>query len=103
MGDKRSFPRRQPLPHSLMRTVFDDGMYLVALVTPVLTIPQLLLIWLQHQTAGVSIVTWGSYAAMSGVWLIYGILHRQRPLIVSQACLFVLDFGVVLGIFIFQR
>ena len=89
--------------HSTGRIFFDDGMYLVALITPVLTVPQLLLIYVQHQTSGVSVLTWGAYAAMSGIWLIYGLLHRQKPLILSQVCLFVLDFGVVLGIFIFQR
>lgn len=86
-----------------MRVWFDDAMYGIALVTPILTIPQLALIWLNHQTAGVSLLTWGSYAVMSGVWLIYGLLHQQKPLILSQACLFVLDFGVVLGVFLFQR
>lgn len=84
------------------RLVFDDGMYIVALVTPVMTLPQLFLIWAQRQTAGVSIVTWGAFAAMSGVWLIYGLLHRQKPLVLSQACLFVVDFAVVLGVAIFR-
>lgn len=85
-----------------VRVVFDDGMYLVALVTPILTIPQLLTIWIQRQTGGVSLLTWGAYAAMSGVWLIYGLLHRQKPLVVSQACLFVIDLAVVLGITLFR-
>ncbi len=87
---------------SMVRTFFDDGMYLMALVTPLLTIPQLLTIWTQHQTGGVSQLTWGAYAVMSGVWLIYGLLQRQKPLILSQACLFVVDMAIVLGIFIFR-
>jgi len=84
------------------RIVFDNGMYLVALITPILTIPQLLTIWVQHQAGGVSQLTWAAYAVMSGVWLIYGLLQRQKPLVLSQACLFVVDFAVVLGISIFR-
>ena len=87
----------------VIRIAFDDSMYLIALVTPILTIPQLLLVWMQRETAGVSLITWGSYAAMSGVWLIYGILHKQKQLVLSQVLLFVLGFGVVLGVSIFQR
>lgn len=87
---------------TVTRIVFDDGMYLVALVTPILTIPQLLTVWMQHQIGGVSQLTWGAYTAMSGVWLIYGLLQRQKPLILSQACLFVVDFAIVLGISIFR-
>jgi len=84
------------------RTLFDDGMYLMALITPIMTIPQLLTIWAQHQTGGVSQLTWAAYAAMSGIWLIYGLLQRQKPLVLSQACLFVVDFAIVLGISIFR-
>jgi len=97
MGQKRVVASR-----SLTRTLFDDGMYAVALVTPVLTLPQLVLIWTNRQTAGVSLVTWAAYTVMSGVWLIYGLLQRQKPLILSQACLFVVDFAVVLGVVIFR-
>ncbi len=86
-----------------VRVAFDNGMYLVALVTPMLTIPQLLIVWTQRRIDGVSILTWGAYAAMSGVWLIYGLLNKQRQLILSQTCLFILDFGVVLGIFVFRQ
>ena len=87
---------------TIARTVFDDGMYVVALVTPAPTLPQVFLIWSTRQVAGVSLLTWAAYTTMSGIWLIYGLLQLQKPLILSQACLLVVDFAVVLGVAIFH-
>ncbi|HXR49979.1 MAG TPA: hypothetical protein VN778_03050 [Verrucomicrobiae bacterium] len=97
VGAKRVIANR-----TLSRVIFDDGMYVVALVTPVLTLPQVFLIWSGRQTAGVSLPTWAAYTTMSGVWLIYGILQHQKPLVISQVCLFVVDFAIVLGIALFR-
>lgn len=102
MTKRSKKPSLTVVHRTVSRAVFDDGMYIVALVTPILTIPQLLTIWVQHQTGGVSQLTWGAYAVMSGIWLIYGLLQHQKPLVLSQACLFVVDFAVVLGIAIFR-
>jgi len=84
------------------RSTFDVGMYLVALVTPLLTVPQLVIIWSSHQTQGISVITWGAYAAASGLWLIYALLRKQKQLIVTQLLLFILDFAVVLGVYIYR-
>jgi len=78
-------------------------MYFVALATPLLTVPQLVLVWSNRQTTGVSILTWGAYAAASGLWLIYALLRKQKQLVVTQALLFVLDFAVVLGVYIYHQ
>lgn len=96
-------PKKQNGLASETRTLFDGSMYFVALLTPALTVPQLLLIWLDHKTDGVSSLTWGAYAVASGLWLIYALVRRQRQLILSQVLLFVLDFAVVVGIFAFRR
>jgi uncharacterized protein with PQ loop repeat len=86
----------------MARTMFDDGMYAVALVSPVLTLPQVLLIWNQHQTAGVSLFTWSAYTVLSVIWLVYGVLQKQKPLILSQGFALVVDVVVVLGLLIFR-
>lgn len=85
-----------------MHAVFDDGMYIVALATPLLTVPQLLVVWTERQTAGVSLLTWVAYTVASGIWLVYGLVQHQKPIIIAQASIFVIDLGVVLGVCIFR-
>ena len=85
------------------RKAFDDAMYVVALVSPALTLPQVVLIWTQHQATGVSFITWLAYTLLSAIWLVYGFLQCQKPLILSQLCLLAVDSGVVLGLLIFRR
>jgi len=85
-----------------LNTAFDNAMYVVALATPLLTVPQLLVVWLEHKTAGVSLVTWVAYTVASGIWLVYGLVKGQKPIIIAQACIFVIDLGVICGVFIFR-
>lgn len=92
---KRRTARRA---HLSIRTIFEDGMYGVALVAPIITIPQLLLIWTEHKTAGVSLITWTAFTVLSGIWLIYGMVEKQKPMILTQSFLFVIDMGVVIGV-----
>ena len=98
--------KRKTLPvaihHTLSRTIFDDGMYVVAIVSPAMTIPQALLIWTHHQTAGLSLPTWIAYTFVSIAWLTYGVLRKQSALTLSQACTFAIDVGVVVGILTFR-
>lgn len=78
--------------------LFDHLMYGIALIAPVMTLPQLYQVWVFRQTKGVSLLTWGAYAIVSGLWLAYGIHHKDKPLILTQCLLLLLDTGIVLGV-----
>lgn len=88
--------------HSAKARVMDDLMYVVALIAPIMTIPQLLQIWTQKSTQGVSITTWGAYALVSGLWLIYGIVHKEKPFILTQFLLLILDSLIVIGVLFYK-
>src|SRR5688572_14223649 len=46
----------------------------VAIVEPAMTLPQIYEIWVKHESAGVSALTWGLYISAGFVWLLYGLL-----------------------------
>jgi uncharacterized protein with PQ loop repeat len=75
-------------------------MYFVGIIAPIMTLPQLWEIWVNHQTAGVSMATWIAYAIVSGIWATYGVIHRDKPIIFTQTLLFILGLLVVVGIWI---
>ena len=84
--------------HSTAGKLFDKTMYAIALIAPIMTIPQLLQVWVQRQTQGVSLDTWGAYAFVSGLWFVYGILHKDKIIILANILLLVLDSTIVIGV-----
>ena len=75
-------------------------MIVFAIMEPLATIPQIIEIWFRHNTAGVSLVTWIFYSLTSGVWLAYGIIKKDRPLIASGALWSASQAVVVLGLLV---
>ena len=83
--------------------VFNDLMYGVALFGPILTVPQFIEVLVMRHVDGVSLVTWAAYAVASLLWLAYGIIHKQKPIILSQSLLFVLDVAITAGVLIYRK
>ncbi len=98
----RNHSGKKDSKHSAKAKIMDDLMYVVALIAPVMTIPQLLQIWNHKGTQGVSLLTWGSYASVSGLWLIYGIVHKEKPFILTQFLLLILDSLIVIGVLFYK-
>lgn len=83
--------------HTDLVRFFDKTMYGIALIAPVMTIPQLYQVWILKQTQGVSLLTWGSYAGVSALWFAYGMLHKDKPLMLTQFLLLLLDGAIFVG------
>lgn len=81
--------------------LMDKLMYVIALIAPVMTIPQLVGV-MNHHVAGVSLATWGAYAFVSALWLLYGILHKDKPLILTQFLLLILDGAIVIFVLLYS-
>lgn len=73
----------------------------MSVVTMVMTVPQVLAIWVGHSAGGVSLASWLAYLAGACLWLAYGIEKRDRT--IWMACLgwIVLDAAIVLGILVY--
>ncbi len=79
------------------RHLFDQFMYLVGLFAPLMTVPQIVKIWYYQDADGVSWLSWGGYMVGSLFWFIYGIIHKEKPLIVCNGVAALLQFAVVIG------
>jgi MtN3 and saliva related transmembrane protein len=71
--------------------------FLAAIATPIMTLPQVYQIWVLHQK-GASAVTWVSYVFIAFIWLYYGIENRDKPIIIMQSLCIVVYSAVVLGL-----
>ena len=79
-----------------------DKLVIVAVVGgPAFTVPQAYEVWFQ-ECQGVSVWSWGAYLVIAVIWLLYGLKHREKPIILSQLLWILLDSAVVLGIILKQ-
>ncbi|MBD3354842.1 hypothetical protein GF361_02565 [Candidatus Woesearchaeota archaeon] len=79
----------------------DKFVYVVGVLTPLFTLPQVLKIWMNKSAENISIFTWVPYLLFAFIWLWYGIIHREKPIIFLNLGLVIVDSLVVLGIMIY--
>ncbi len=74
--------------------------YASGILLPILTIPQAYTVLILKQTEGVSIVTWVFYLFSSSLFAIFGIIHKERLLIVTYVPFVIVELLIVIGIII---
>lgn len=79
----------------------DKAVYISAFFGPIMLVPQLLKIWQEKNAAGVSLLTWISYLAGAVFWLFYGLVHKEKPIIVANISFGILTLLIVVGILIY--
>ena len=63
----------------------------------IMTMPQVLKIWLNKDASGVSFLSWLSYSILGALWIFYGILHKDRRIIIVYSGFVILNTLVVIG------
>ncbi len=82
---KRIHKKHEKYPHpDKFKRNYDKLMYAVAIICPLITLPQLLKIWVYQDATGVSALSWLGFSIISVLWMYYGILHKEKPLIVMN-------------------
>lgn len=76
--------------------------YPMAVIAPIMTLPQLSEIWIKRHVAGVSVITWLAYGLGAGLWAIYGIVHKEKPIILINIILLVLQLSIVAGVLVLR-
>jgi uncharacterized protein with PQ loop repeat len=73
----------------------------MSIFTMLMTIPQVLTIWVGHQAAGVSIFTWSAYLVSAILWLWFGIQKGDKNIYLPCIGWILLDIAVILGVVIY--
>ena len=94
--------RVEPYPaHSLALRMLDSIIYLVGVIGPLFTLPQLYEIFVLHNASGVSPLTWGGYALLDIPWILYGIVHHERPITITYTLWLIFNGAVFVGAVIY--
>ncbi len=73
----------------------------VSILSLVFTLDQVRIIWVEHNASGVSFLSWVFYTASASVWLCYGLLHRDKVIMITNCAWVLFSLFIVIGIAIY--
>jgi uncharacterized protein with PQ loop repeat len=91
-----SFSIRSLLNHAKTKRTVDIMAYVVGVGGNIAVIPQIIKAW-QSNAPGLAVSTWLLFVGIGGIWLVYAIQHKQKPLIVAQTVGILCNLAVVAG------
>lgn len=71
---------------------------ILSVFTMVMTVPQVWSVWVEANTSGVSLLSWGAYLVSAVLWFFYGLRKRDRTIWVACIGWVLLDAAVVAGV-----
>ena len=63
-----------------------------------MTVPQVLTIWVERDAGGVSLVSWISYLVAACLWFVYGLQKRDKTIHLACVGWALLDAAIVIGV-----
>jgi MtN3 and saliva related transmembrane protein len=81
---------------------FDSLMLIVSVAAPLSLLPQVIQLFENKNAAGLSLITWVLLGSVNILWTIYGFIHKERPIIVANLLMGLLDFVVAFEIILYR-
>lgn len=86
----------------MIKTAFDVLIYPIAILAPLALLPQVMLLYATRDASGLSLPTWVLLACINVIWIGYGVVHKEKPVVVNSLILVVLNSSVAVGILLFR-
>lgn len=105
LGQRHKYERRQGLKQQRRSPyiVFLDKLtFVVGVVGPFTVLPQIYSIFSTHSAAGVSLATWLLIFIVTFPWILYGMAHKEKSIIVSFILWEVMNLAVVIGVLLYR-
>ena len=74
----------------------------VSVATMVMTVPQVLSIWVGRDAGAVSLVAWASYLFSACLWFVYGLRKKDKTIYLACMGWIILDAAVVIGVIVYS-
>jgi uncharacterized protein with PQ loop repeat len=99
---KRIHVKHQEYPHpNKWVKLLDRVVLCLATIGPLFELPQLFKIYSEKSAQGVSLLTWAFFVLFAIPWVIYGIVHKEKPIIVAYSLWILIDTAIVIGILMY--
>ena len=87
---------------SVLKTALDILMYPVAVVAPLALVPQVWQLYATHNASSISMPTWAILVFFNMLWIFYGWVHRDKPIIITNIMFGFFNFLVALGVILYR-
>ena len=74
---------------------------MMSIFTMFMTVPQVWTIWVGHQAAGVSVLSWSAYLLSAVLWFWYGLMKRDKNIYLPCIGWIGLDAAVIAGVLVY--
>ena len=74
----------------------------LSVFTMLMTVPQVLTIWIGHNAGGVSLFSWSSYLLSALLWFVYGVQKGDKTIYLACVGWVVLDIAIVAGAIVYR-
>jgi uncharacterized protein with PQ loop repeat len=90
-------PARPAAHTSISEAVLRKALAAMSVLTIVMTLPQVWIVWVDQQAAGVSVLSWSAYLASALLWFWHGL--RQRDMNIYLPCIawIAADGAIIIG------
>jgi len=72
----------------------------LSVFTMLMTVPQVLTIWIEHNAGGVSLISWVSYLIGACLWFVYGLQKNDKTIYLACVGWVLLDVAIVIGVIV---
>lgn len=105
LGMRHKYERRQiksKKPKSKYIVFLDKLTFVVGVIGPFTVLPQIYTIYTTKSAAGVSLATWALIFIVTFPWILYGIAHKEKSIIVSFILWEIMNLLVVIGVLLYK-
>lgn len=78
-------------------------MWITGFIGPLSTLPQVYLIYVHENASSISLFSWILYLITGLISLMYSLVHRIKPLAVTNTLWIVVDTFVIIGVFLYGK
>jgi len=96
MGAVEPYPAR-----TFGRRFLDVTVYAAGILGPVMSLPQVILVYVGQDVAGISVISWLGWAILDIPFIIYGFAHKERPIIITYTLWMLINLSVAIGAVIY--
>jgi uncharacterized protein with PQ loop repeat len=95
-------PVHAHIPHRRPKTLLDWSVTVMAVVGPLLGLPQIIEIYTTQNVSGLSLLAWIGFTFYTLVFLTFGIVHKLKPLIITQTLWLATYILIIIGILLYR-
>ena len=81
-------------------TALEKFLRFLSVVTMLMTVPQVVVVWMGRGAEGVSLLSWSAYLFSACLWFVYGVQKRDKTIYLACIGWIALDAAIIVGVLV---